>query len=137
VTVRYRTEVIDGSGDGQLTTLTLRDRSTGALETVATGGLFLLIGAESHTSWLPTSIQRDDRGYLVTGADLLTSSQLSFPWHLPRPPLPFETSMPGVFAVGDVQHGGVKRVAVAVCDGSVAIRLLHEYLAPAGRPPSV
>jgi thioredoxin reductase (NADPH) len=60
VTVRYRTEVIDGSGDGQLTTLTLRDRSTGALETVATGGLFLLIGGEPHTSWLPASILRDD-----------------------------------------------------------------------------
>jgi thioredoxin reductase (NADPH) len=71
-------------------------------------------------SWLD---QRDDRGYLVTGADLLTSSQLSFPWHLPRPPLPFETSMPGVFAVGHVQHGRVKRVAAAVGDGSVAIRL--------------
>lgn len=77
------------------------------------------------------------RGYLVTGADLLAAPQLSFPWHLPRPPLPFETSLPGVFAVGDVRHGGLKRVAAAVGDGSVAIWLLHEYLAQAGRPQSV
>ena len=89
--------------------------------TVTTGGLFLLIGAEPHTSWLAASIQRDNRGYLVTGADLLAAPQFSVPWHLPRPPLPFETSMPGVFAVGDVRHGGVKRVAPAVGDGSVAI----------------
>ena len=86
---------------------------------------------------MPASIHRDAWGHLVTGTDLLTSPQSSVHWHLPRPPLPFETSLPGVFNVGDVRHCGLKRVAAAVGDGSVAIRLLHEYLAQAGRPPSV
>ena len=86
---------------------------------------------------MPASIHRDAWGHLVTGADLLTSPQSSVHWRLPRPPLPFETSLPWGVRVGGVRHGGVKRVAAAVGDGSVAIRLLHEDLAQAGRPQSV
>jgi thioredoxin reductase (NADPH) len=88
-----------------------------------------MIGAEPHTSWLPQAIQRDPWGYLFTGTDLQTMA----PTDPARPtPLPFETSMPGVFAVGDVRHGSGKRVAASVGDGSVAVRLLHEYLAQLG-----
>jgi thioredoxin reductase (NADPH) len=133
VTVRYRTEVIDGSGDGQLTTLTLRDRSTGAQETMATGGLFPraahLLATDLHQA------RRQGVPGHWRGPSHLIAAQ--FPWHLPRPPFPFETSTPGVFAVGDVQHGRVKRVAAAVGDGSVLFGSLHEYLAQTGRPPSV
>ena len=129
ITVRYETEVVDGSGDRQLTQLTLRHRASGATETVPTSGLFVLIGADPHTSWLPEAIQRDPWGYLLTGTDLLQTSQTNPAWPLSRPPLPFETSMSGVFAVGDVRHSEAKRVAAAVGDGSVAIRLVHEYLA--------
>ena len=129
ISVRYQTEVVDGAGDRRLTQLTLRDRSSRATENIPTSGLFVLIGAEPHTSWLPEAIQRDPWGYLVTGPDLLETSQTKPAWSRSRQPLPFETSIPGVFAVGDVRHGGAKRVAAAVGDGSAAVRLLHEYLA--------
>jgi len=133
ITVRYETEVVDGSGDHQLTQLTLRHKASGATETVPTSGLFVLIGADPHTAWLPEAIQRDTLGYLFTGTDLLQTSQANPAWPLSRPSLPFETSMPGVFAVGDVRHGEAKRVAAAVGDGSAAIRLVHEYLSDRSR----
>ena|SRR5829696_7313788 len=128
VTVRCGTDVVDGSGDRQLTQLTLRDKASGVSETVPTGGLFVMIGAEPHTSWLPPAILRDSWGYVLTGPDLQEVSRTDTVWPESRPPLPFETSIPGVFAVGDVRHGGSKRVAAAVGDGSAAVRLLHEYL---------
>ena len=129
ITVRCGTEVVDGAGDRRLSQLTLRDTTTGATENVSSNGVFVMIGAEPHTSWLPQSIQRDPWGYLFTGTDLQTMA----PTDPARPtPLPFETSMPGVFAVGDVRHGSGKRVAASVGDGSVAVRLLHEYLAQLG-----
>ena len=129
IAVRCGTEVVDGAGDRQLTQLTLRDRASGATENVSTSGLFVMIGAKPHTSWLPQAIQRDPWGYLLTGPDVQTMSQADPESPKPRPTLPFETSMPGVFAVGDVRHGSGKRVAASVGDGSVAVRLLHEYLA--------
>ncbi len=82
-----------------------------------------MIGAEPRTEWLREAIACDDRGYLLTGPDVPTDV-----WPLPRAPLPFETSVPGVFAVGDVRHGSVKRVAGAVGEGSVAIGSVHQYL---------
>jgi thioredoxin reductase (NADPH) len=90
--------------------------------------LFVLIGAQPHTGWLPDTIQRDRWGFVVTGADLLRHSTPPPGWPLERPPMPFESSMPGVFAVGDVRHGSIKRVASAVGEGSVAIQLVHQYL---------
>jgi thioredoxin reductase (NADPH) len=88
-------------------------------------GLFVMIGADPHTAWLPPAILRDRRGYVLTGQDLLAEPM---GWRARRPPLPFETSLPGVFAVGDIRRSEVKRVAASVGDGSVAVRLLHEYL---------
>jgi thioredoxin reductase (NADPH) len=90
--------------------------------------LFVLIGAEPHTAWLPGAIQRDRWGYIVTGADLLRDGRPPAPWPLDRPPMLFESTMPGVFAVGDVRHRSVKRVATALGEGSVAIQLVHQYL---------
>jgi thioredoxin reductase (NADPH) len=123
VDVRYRTEVVDATGDGRLTGLVLRERETEVTSTVSAAALFVLIGAEPHTEWLPIEVQRDRQGYIVTGADVPPASAQ-------RAPLPFETSLPGVFAVGDVRHGSVKRVAASVGEGSVAIRQVHDYLTP-------
>jgi thioredoxin reductase (NADPH) len=132
VTVRYDTEAVDGQGDGRLTGLTLKDRTSGATETVPATALFILIGAEPHTGWLPGTIRRDRWGFLVTGNDLLADGRPPAGWPLDRPPMPLETSLPGVFAAGDVRHGSTKRVAGAVGDGSVAIRLVHEHLGHQG-----
>jgi thioredoxin reductase (NADPH) len=128
ITVRLGVEVVDGHGNGRLASLTLRDRQSGAAETVPAAALFVLIGAEPHTGWLPQAVLRDRWGFVVTGADLLQEDGPPPGSTLERPPLLFESSMPGVFAVGDVRHGSVKRVAAAVGEGSVAIRLVHEYL---------
>ena len=109
----------------------LRDESTGSNYAVAAAALFVLIGATPRTDWLPESVRRDDKGFILTGADLLAPRQTS-PSVRNRVPLPLETSMPGVFAVGDVRHGSVKRVASAVGEGSVCIRSVHQYLTPPG-----
>jgi thioredoxin reductase (NADPH) len=90
--------------------------------------LFVPIGAEPHTGWLPPGIQPDRWGFIVTAADLLQGGTPLPPWPLDRPPMLFESRMPGVFAVGDIRHGSVKRVAAAVGEGSVAIRLVDEHL---------
>ena len=128
VTVRYNTEAVDGHGGGRLSGLTLEDRISGATETVPATGLFVLIGAEPHTGWLPETIRRDRWGFVLTGDDLLQDGRPPPGWPLDRPPMLLETSLPGVFAAGDVRHGSTKRVAGAVGEGSVAIRLVHEYL---------
>jgi thioredoxin reductase (NADPH) len=128
IAVRYRTETVAGHGDGRLTGLTLKDRTSGATETVPATALFVLIGAEPHTDWLPEAIRRDRWGFVLTGTDLLQDGRPPVGWPLDRPPMLFETSLPGVFAVGDVRHGSIKRVASAVGEGSVAVRLVHEYL---------
>jgi thioredoxin reductase (NADPH) len=128
VTVRLGVEVVDGHGDGRLTSLTLRDRRSGATETVPAAALFVLIGAEPQTGWLPEAIQRDRWGFVVTGGDLLRDGAPPPGWPLGRPPMLFESSMPGVFAVGDVRHGSVKRVASAVGEGSAAVQQIHHYL---------
>jgi thioredoxin reductase (NADPH) len=126
IEVRTGTEVVDGGGDGWLDHLVLRDRSSGAEEKVDADDLFLMIGATPRTDWLPPSIERDDGGFIVTGSDLSPDALRSFD----RPPLPLETSLPGVLAVGDIRHGSVKRVASAVGEGSIAIRLVHHLLSP-------
>jgi len=121
IDVRYRTEIVDGAGDGQLESLTLTDSAAGATETVRADAVFVLIGARPHTDWLPADIERDRYGFVVTGT-------ASSSWALDRPPFMFESSMPGVFAVGDVRSGSVKRVASAAGEGSVAIQQVHQYL---------
>jgi thioredoxin reductase (NADPH) len=123
VEVRPHTEVMGGSGDGVLETITLRDSVSGRAETVPAAALFLLIGAAPHTSWLPPEIRRDSWGYLLTGSDLPADS-----WPLERAPLMLETSLPGVFAVGDAREGSTKRVASAVGEGSVVIEQVHQLL---------
>jgi thioredoxin reductase (NADPH) len=133
ITVRLRTEVNDGHGEERLEAVTVRDRAAGTTETVPAAALFVLIGGQPHTAWLPDSVERDDAGYLLTGRDLIRDGRPPTCWPLERPPLLLETSIPGVFAAGDVRHQSVKRVASAVGEGATAIRLVHEYLSE--RPP--
>jgi thioredoxin reductase (NADPH) len=121
IDVRYQTEIVDGTGDGALESLTLANSATGEQEVVPADAVFILIGAQPHTGWLPDGIARDRYGFVVTGPT-------NEAWPLERPPFMFESSMPGVFAVGDVRSGSVKRVASAAGEGSVAIQEVHQYL---------
>ena len=129
IEVRPYTEVIGGAGKGALKSVELRDCRSGREETVPAAALFLMIGAQPHTEWLPESICRDERGYLLTGSDLPEDD-----WPLERKQLMLETSLPGVFAVGDARHGSTKRVASAVGEGSVVIEQVHQLLASAESP---
>jgi len=127
VDVRLRAEVVGGGGDdGWLRRLVLREAG-GQEETVDAQGLFLMIGARPRTDWLPPELARDSRGFVLTGADLGDDSG----WPLARNPFLLETSVPGVFAAGDVRHASVKRVASAVGEGSIAIQLVHQLVADA------
>ena len=124
--IRYRTEVIDAAGQQVLESMTLADRTNGAIEDVPAGALFVMIGGEPHTGWLRGQIARDEQGYLITGRDVLDQPQVE--WNHHREPLTLETSMPGVFAAGDVRHDSMNHVASAVGDGATVIRLVHEHL---------
>jgi thioredoxin reductase (NADPH) len=126
IEIRLNTRVVDGGGEGRLERLVLEDCSSGISETVPAAGLFVLIGAQPHTGWLPEEIERDEGGYVITGPDLAREAPGA--WPLERAPLMFETSMPGVFAAGDARYGSVKRVASAVGAGAIAVQSVHEYL---------
>ncbi|MCC6455528.1 MAG: FAD-dependent oxidoreductase [Caldilineaceae bacterium] len=128
IQVQLQTEVVDGWGDQRLQGVVLRDAQSGKSQEVATTGLFILIGAEPRTEWLPPSVRRDAKGYLLTGADLIQDGQLPSGWPLDRAPFLLESSLPGVFAAGDVRHRALKRVASAVGEGSIAIHLVHQFL---------
>ena len=127
IAVRLRAEVIDAHGTEHLEGLTVRDRTSGGCERVPAAALFVLIGGEPRTQWLPDTIQRE-QGYMMTGQDVVRDGAHPSRWPLDRAPLPLETSVPGVFAAGDVRYRSIKRVASAVGDGATVIRLLHEYL---------
>jgi thioredoxin reductase (NADPH) len=126
VMVRHRTEVVDGGGRERLEHITLADRARDIVEEVPAAALFVMIGGEPHTQWLPDDIAHSPEGYLLTGREIL--EQPGVPWPLERDPLPLETTLPGVFAAGDVRAGSIKRVASAVGEGASVVRLIHEYL---------
>ena len=129
VSVRTRTVVAEAAGDKQLGSLVLQDRDTGSKETVSAAGLFVFIGAKPHTQWLSDLLRRDEKGFVITGADLLDDPDGRFPWPLEREPFALETSVPGIFAAGDVRSGSIKRVASGVGEGSVSVASIHRYLA--------
>ena len=122
--VRLHTRVVDGRGESRLEALTLEDTQTGRRDEVPAAAVFILIGAEPHTDWLRDSVHLDDHGFVLTGTDVPAKA-----WPATRAPLPFESSLPGVLAAGDVRHGSVKRVAGAVGEGAVAVSSVHRYLA--------
>ncbi|MER7245780.1 FAD-dependent oxidoreductase [Kribbella sp. NPDC000426] len=125
IEVRCRTEVVGCSGDGHLESLTLADRNSGRVEEVPASWLFIFVGAIPRTDWLGDSVVRDEKGFVVTGPDVVAFDR----WALPRPPYALETSVPGVFAAGDVRLDSMKRVASAVGEGAMSIYLVHRYLA--------
>jgi thioredoxin reductase (NADPH) len=128
VEVRLHSEVSGARGDGHLEHLTIRDRSTGAQEEVPATWLFVFIGAAPRTEWLGSAVARSRHGFVITGHDLLAPG-VSPSWSLERPPLTLETSVPGVFAAGDVRLESMKRVASAVGEGAMAVASVHGYLA--------
>ncbi|MBV8569818.1 MAG: FAD-dependent oxidoreductase [Acidobacteriaceae bacterium] len=126
--VEVRTRVLEAHGEHRLQSLTLACDTSGDTYQVPATSLFIFIGAEPRTAWLDGVIQRDERGFILTGNDLLSNGKRPSQWTLNRDPGLLETSVPGVFAVGDVRHGSVKRVASGVGEGSVAIQFVHQYL---------
>jgi thioredoxin reductase (NADPH) len=124
VEVRARARVVGGRGAHRLEGVLVEDARTGWREELAATAMFVLVGAEPRTAWLPDAMQRDGSGYVLTGNDVSPE-----PWPLGRSPMLLESSVPGVFAVGDVRHGSVKRVAAAAGEGSVAVGSVHQYLA--------
>jgi thioredoxin reductase (NADPH) len=126
IEVRPRTEVIEARGDEHLEGLTLEGPK--GTEEVDAAGLFVFIGMMPRTDWVTESVERDAKGFLLTGSDLGAEPR---GWRLARKPSPLETSVPGIFAVGDVRSGSIKRVASAVGEGSMAVRFVHEHLAGA------
>ena len=128
INVRLHTEVIGGRGEHRLEGLALQDRRSGAIEEVPAVALFILIGAVPKTGWLAGAVERDEKGFILTGPDLLRSGVWPEAWGPKRRPLLLETSMPGVFAAGDIRHRSVKRVASAVGEGAMAISFVHQHL---------
>ncbi len=129
VHVRTGTEVAEACGDGHLERLVLRDRATGEQETVKAASMFVFIGAAPRTEWLDGVVDRDGRGFIRTGPDLVVGGQRPKGWNLDRDPYHLESSIPGVFVAGDVRADSVKRVASAVGEGAMAVTLVHRYLA--------
>jgi thioredoxin reductase (NADPH) len=127
IEVRLRTKVADAHGDGHLEGVTLVDADTGAPEELPVNWLFVFIGASPRTDWLGDDVVRDPKGFVVTGQDLLAHGPTA--WTQARAPFTLETSVPGVFAAGDVRLVSMKRVASAVGEGAMSVYLVHRYLA--------
>ena len=124
IEIRYCTEVAGAHGEVSLEALDLHDSATGETTREPSGGLFIFIGADAQTAWLPPEIARNDRGYVLTGPDMRAADR----WPLERDPYLLETSVPGTFACGDVRYGSMKRVAAAVGEGSMAIAFVHQFM---------
>jgi thioredoxin reductase (NADPH) len=129
IRVLPNTEVTAIDGDEILRKVQITNRETGETETIETRRLFICIGGEPHTDWAgEIGIVRDSGGYLVTGPDLINDNKRPASWPLDRDPYYLETSMPGIFAAGDVRHGSMKRCASAVGEGAMAVAFVHRYL---------
>jgi thioredoxin reductase (NADPH) len=120
------TRVAAVTGDDRVEAITLESVEAGKTEAREASALFIFVGAVPHSSFLEGTVEMNDRGFVYTGPDVLAFSDA---WPLERDPLPLETSVPGVFAAGDIRHGAIRRVASAVGEGSVAVSFVHRYLA--------
>jgi len=130
ISVLYRTGVVAAHGETSLEAIDVRDATTGDTTRLDSGGLFIFIGADAETAWLPPEIALDSNGYVLTGSEVHAAAQ----WGLDRDAYLLETSVPGIFACGDVRFSPVKRVAAAVGEGSMAIAFVHQYLRDADSP---
>ncbi len=128
IRVRVNTQVVEGFGEGRLEGVRLRHRVSGTIEAARTRALFIMMGADPNTEWLKGSMLRDDEGYLVTGTELWRDGRWPEDWPAERAPLLLETSVPRVFAAGDVRRGAVRRVTPAVLEGMLAITMARQVL---------
>jgi thioredoxin reductase (NADPH) len=128
IRVETRTRVAELHGEKRLEAISIFCGNTGQIEKVEANSLFVFIGAEPHTDWLAGVVDRDERGFIMTGNDLFRDGKRPRGWLLDRDPFLPETSVPGIFAAGDVRHGSVKRVASGVGEGSIAVQFIHQYL---------
>jgi thioredoxin reductase (NADPH) len=128
IQVEYRSRVVEVHGQDRLEAISILCDQTGDVSQVRAAALFIFIGAEPRTAWLDGTVERDPRGFILTGPDLMRDGKRPKGWSLERDPGLLETSVPGLFAVGDVRHGSIKRVASGVGEGSIAIQFVHQYL---------
>lgn len=133
VSVMLNTELVDGEGDEHLEAIVVRDRAKGESQRIPTAALFVMIGAEPQTDWLEGTVQRDEQGFILTGADVSRNGVAPSGAPSGWAPALLETSTPGIFAAGDVRHGSVKRVTTAMGEGATAVQLVHAYLDMAAR----
>ncbi|MGA8878700.1 MAG: FAD-dependent oxidoreductase, partial [Candidatus Korobacteraceae bacterium] len=122
-------EVVEVHGETHLEEVSVSCTDTGKVERVPATSMFIYIGAMPRTDWLEGTLVRDDRGFVVAGPDLIRDGKLPASWNVNRPPFLLESSLPGVFVVGDVRHGSIKRVASAVGEGAIAVQFIHRYMA--------
>ena len=129
ITLKPHTIVERVEGDGRLERALLKSLDTGECRLEEIAALFVFIGTRPHSDWLPAEVLRNDKGFVVTDRDAVGCEGFARSWKVSREPLPLETSVPGIFAAGDLRAGAMNRVASAVGEGSMAVRLVHEYLA--------
>jgi len=127
IVLEPHTQVLEAMGEERLETV--RVRGPQGESTRPATSIFVFIGAEPVADWLPGSVMRDDKGFVLAGPDLRTDGRMPASWTVKREPFLLETSVPGVFVAGDLRHGSVKRVASAVGEGSIAVQFAHQYLA--------
>jgi thioredoxin reductase (NADPH) len=126
--VRLNSGVARVDGEQNLETVTIRETTSGKEDTIPAAGLFIFIGALPGTDWLDGIVKRDERGFILSGPDLMQDGKRPQGWRLDRDPYLLETNVPGMFVAGDVRHGSVKRVASGVGEGSIAVQFVHQYM---------
>lgn len=130
--LEVNTHVVEVHGEDHLEAISILCEKTGEASRIPASALFVFIGAEPKTSWLNNTVERDPKGFILTGTDLMKNGKPPKTWSADRDPYLLETSVPGVFAAGDVRCGSAKRVASGVGEGSVAIQFVHQYLSKVG-----
>jgi thioredoxin reductase (NADPH) len=128
IRVETRTKVVEAFGDERLEAISIACGHSGTVERVPATSMFIFIGAQPKTEWLDNVLDRDQHGFIMTGPDLTRSGHAPKSWSLDRDPYLLEASIPGVFAIGDVRHGSVKRVASSVGEGAIAVQFVHQHL---------